>query len=120
MAQGTKTSSPSAAMKGMRLFFASTSRPCRERERKNPLPPVIAMASTTMKSPGMTIRAFRRAIALSEPNPSVSKVPAKKLAMHSVATTPGIACARPAVHAVHRLGTARRLNKCGCAMADDG
>jgi hypothetical protein len=34
--------------------------------------------------------------------------------------TPNPLSPRPFAYAVHRLGTATRLNKCGCATAEDG
>lgn len=126
MGQGSTT--PVATMNGIRFFLAAMTRPCRDFDKTNPLAPVNAMAGIRMKSPGITIKAFIKAMVPGVPNSSENSVAQKKLAIVSVASKPaknGFVASSLALPLAHygptqRLGTAKRLKRCGEATADVG
>ena len=78
---------PLAAMNGMRFFFASTSRPCRDFDRAKPVPHVAAIAGTKIHRPGKTMSLFTWATASNDPRNSTNRVDTKNAAIVSVATT---------------------------------
>ncbi len=92
MAHGSNTNLPLAAIKGIGFFFASTSRPQRDLERKKPLPPVATSAGTSKKSPGITMSRLTAATSSYDPKSSTSAVDKKKTPIVAVAKIPAKKC----------------------------
>lgn len=80
------------AIKGIGFFFASTSRPQRDLERKKPLPPVATSAGTSKKSPGITMSRLTAATSSYDPKSSTSAVDKKKTPIVAVAKIPAKKC----------------------------